>query len=131
MKTILLLLALTTAAYSVGLGLVIPVGTKDFELPIHAYEPKAFTRVLKNGEKQTWNLSGPNKGTWVDAKGKKIPSSNFVFVAPDTLKIKKVTKEDAGAYDYIPSRVVEDFSSPPGVHVDPGVPSGVDLDVAA
>ncbi|CAL2046552.1 unnamed protein product [Caenorhabditis brenneri] len=129
MKTILLLLAVTTSIYSFGIGLAIPAGTKDFTLPIRAYEPKAFTRELKNGEKQTWNLSGPNKGTWVDAKGKKISSSNFVFVAPDTLKIKKVTKEDAGIYDFIPLVELKDIKLPPGVHVDPVAPSGVELTV--
>ncbi|CAO4381765.1 unnamed protein product [Caenorhabditis nigoni] len=128
MKTLIILLSLLSVSLA-QLGLALPAGTTDFELPIHASDAKAFTRKLSNGETQTWNLEGPNKGTWVDAKGKKVPSSNFVFVAPDTLKIKKVTKGDAGFYDYVSKHVPEKFDLPPGVHVDPGMPSGFELTV--
>ncbi|KAF1753148.1 hypothetical protein GCK72_019704 [Caenorhabditis remanei] len=129
MKTLILLLALTAVSVA-QIGLAVPAGTKDFELPIHASDVKAFTRKLKNGETQTWNLSGANKGTWVDSKGKKIPSTNFVFVAPSNLKIKKVTKGDAGFYDYISTFApVDPAPLPPGVHIDPGMPTGFDLTV--
>ncbi|EFO88489.1 hypothetical protein CRE_13016 [Caenorhabditis remanei] len=145
MKTLILLLALSAVSFA-QIGLAVPAGTKDFELPIHASDVKAFTRKLKNGETQTWNLSGANKGTWVDSvslfsinlilvvnffqKGKKIPSTNFVFVAPSNLKIKKVTKGDAGFYDYISTFApVDPAPLPPGVHIDPGMPTGFDLTV--
>ncbi|EGT37282.1 hypothetical protein CAEBREN_17664 [Caenorhabditis brenneri] len=133
MKTIVLLLVLTILAFSYpaeyGLGLAVKAGHEDLILAVRASEPKAYTRVLKNGEKQTWNLSGPNKGTWIDAKGNKIPSSHFVFIAPNTLKIKKVTKEDAGIYDYIPLHEPVKTKLPKGVHIDPILPSGFKLDV--
>ncbi|UMM37884.1 hypothetical protein L5515_009508 [Caenorhabditis briggsae] len=128
MKTLIILLSLLSVSLA-QLGLLLPAGTTNFELPIHASDAKAFTRKLSNGQMQTWNLEGPNKGTWVDAKGKKVPSSNFVIVAPATLKIKKVTKGDAGFYDYVSKLAPVKFDLPPGVHVDPGVPSGVELTV--
>ncbi|CAO4381764.1 unnamed protein product [Caenorhabditis nigoni] len=99
----------------------LPEGKEDVTLPINALEPKAFTRKLSNGETQIWDLEGPNKETWVDEKGKKVPSSNFVFVAPDTLKIKKVTKEDAGFYDYYTKLNPAEVDIPPsGVQLNVG-----------
>ncbi|CAI2352870.1 unnamed protein product [Caenorhabditis sp. 36 PRJEB53466] len=125
MKTLLLLLASVAAASAFALGVAVPAG-EPFDLNLSSEKVKGFTRVFANGQTQTWNLDGPNKGTWVDAKGKKIPSSNFVFKAPGTLKIKKVTKEEAATYDYI--ELVKPPPPPPGVHVDP-FPRGFDLSV--
>ncbi|EFP12774.1 hypothetical protein CRE_05052 [Caenorhabditis remanei] len=119
MKTLLLLLALVSVSYGFALGIGVPLGEKDVALPISSEEVKAFTRTLKNGQKQVWNLSGPNKGTWVDSKGKKVPSTNFVFKAPGTLIIKKLSNDDAGVYDYEPLKVIKEEKLPPGVHVDP------------
>ncbi|CAB3411102.1 unnamed protein product [Caenorhabditis bovis] len=95
------------------------------ELDLSSEKVKGFTRVFEDGKTQTWNLDGPNKGHWVDEKEKKIDSSNFEFKAPGTLIIKKVTKADAAQYDYI--AVPVKFDLPPGVHVDPGMPTSVDL----
>ncbi|CAO4381768.1 unnamed protein product [Caenorhabditis nigoni] len=129
---IVLLLSLFSAAMSQR-GLDLPEGKEDVTLPINAIEPKAFTRKLSNGETQTWNLEGPNKGTWVNAKGNKVPSSNFEFVPPASLKIKKLKKEDSGFYDYIPKNPPPpiDYSDlPPGVdHIDPPEPSGVQVNI--
>lgn len=67
MKTIILFLALTSFAYAGSLGLAIPAGAKDVHLPITIGDIKAITRKLKNGSVETWNVVGPNKGTWVDS----------------------------------------------------------------
>ncbi|CAI2352875.1 unnamed protein product [Caenorhabditis sp. 36 PRJEB53466] len=85
-------------------------------LPIEACVSRS-TRPLRRTRSLAWMMF---------EKGKKIPSSNFVFKAPGTLKIKKVTKEEAATYDYI--ELVKPPPPPPGVHVDP-FPRGFDLSV--
>ncbi|CAB05531.2 uncharacterized protein CELE_F57G8.7 [Caenorhabditis elegans] len=127
MKTIILFLALTSFAYAGSLGLAIPAGAKDVHLPITIGDIKAITRKLKNGSVETWNVVGPNKGTWVDSKGKKIDSSNYSYKA-GTIVIKKVSKNDEGFYDYEPLTTFAPEKLPPGVHVDP-VQRGLDLTV--
>uniref|UniRef100_A0A1I7U3S6 DsbC domain-containing protein n=1 Tax=Caenorhabditis tropicalis TaxID=1561998 RepID=A0A1I7U3S6_9PELO len=132
MKTILLLLSLTSLSLAFGgLGIALPAGEKDFHLPIRTdKDVKAFTREFANGKKETWSLTGPNKGGWVDEKGKKVDSSNFVFKAPDSLTIKKLSKADSAYYDYVSiHEPVNPGTLPPGVHIDPGMPSGIDLTV--
>ncbi|EGT32033.1 hypothetical protein CAEBREN_08165 [Caenorhabditis brenneri] len=116
MKTIFFLLALSASVHSFD-DVNTKVGAKDVLLKFHANKAEAFTRRLSDGRFQQWNLIGSNKGTWVDEKGKKVPSSNYVYVPPNSLKIKKVTKADEGSYDHVEAPI----PLPPGVdHIDPG-----------
>uniref|UniRef100_A0A8R1HQW8 Uncharacterized protein n=2 Tax=Caenorhabditis japonica TaxID=281687 RepID=A0A8R1HQW8_CAEJA len=128
MKTLILLATAIGATSAFAFGFAADAG-KEVTLPVAQEKVKAFTRVLKNGEKQTYNIVGPNKGTWVDAKGKKIPSSNFVFREPGTLVIKKATKGDSAVYDYEPLVTLPPTILPPGAHIDPGNPTGIELTV--
>ncbi|CAL2046543.1 hypothetical protein CAEBREN_07777 [Caenorhabditis brenneri] len=129
MKTLILLLAVISFAYAFNLGIGVPNGSKDVNIEVSRFgDIKSITRKLKSGGTQVWNLTGPNKGTWVDSKGKKIPSSNYSFKAPGSIVIKKVSKADEGVYDYEPLTTVKPEKLPPGVHVDPHQ-QGVELSV--
>ncbi|CAB3411101.1 unnamed protein product [Caenorhabditis bovis] len=128
MKLLILIAAvvLLAAAYGYPGPMMAKEGATNFELQLDIRPVKSIIRTVKTG-KQIWNFSGPNKGQWVDEKGKKIESSNYSIKSPATLVIKKVTKADAGIYDY-EERPEDIMTPPPGVHVDPGM-RGYKLDV--
>ncbi|CAB3404566.1 unnamed protein product [Caenorhabditis bovis] len=128
MRSLILLCAFAAVAYGqlYGRGLLEKVGNK-IELDLGSEKVQALVRYFDDNSKQTWNFEGPNKGHWVDEKGKKVDSSNYSVKAPATLIIKKATKADSAVYDTVPFPVK--FELPEGVHVDPLPPTGTKLTI--
>lgn len=62
---------------------------------------KAIKRTVAGGD-QIFHLDGDNKGSFVDAKGKKIESTNYE-ANNGILIIKKFTKADVGTYSEHPA----------------------------
>ncbi|CAI2343274.1 unnamed protein product [Caenorhabditis sp. 36 PRJEB53466] len=86
---------------------------------------KAIKRTVPAGE-QIFHLEGANKGSFVDAKGKKIESSNYA-VKNGVLVIKKFTKADVGSYSEHPAKNVQTKVAG-GVSAVPGLTLNISLE---
>ncbi|CAL2046550.1 unnamed protein product [Caenorhabditis brenneri] len=135
MKTLLILLSLVTIAYSFGVAqyLDVPVGKENVELKLATGNVKVITRKLAGSEEvQTWNVE---KKTWQDsvslffegwmilrkrAERKTDHVSQFFLQGPRNPFHQKVTKADAGFYDYEMLKEVTEAQKnlPEGVFVD-------------
>uniref|UniRef100_A0A8R1HNR0 Uncharacterized protein n=1 Tax=Caenorhabditis japonica TaxID=281687 RepID=A0A8R1HNR0_CAEJA len=66
---------------------------------------KSIIRHVSAGE-QIFYLDGANKGSFVDAKGAKVESSNYE-IKNGILIIKKFSKADVGYYSEYPAKIFE------------------------
>ncbi|CAO4364878.1 unnamed protein product [Caenorhabditis nigoni] len=87
---------------------------------------KAISRSVPAGE-QVFHFDGEHKGSFVDAKGKKVESSNYE-VKDGVLIIKKFTKADVGSYSEHNAKNIETKHADGSISAVPGLTLNISLE---
>ncbi|CCD65905.1 Periplasmic protein [Caenorhabditis elegans] len=118
---------LLVAIFAISDAAVAQQQVKDGEkVEIDAFKgAKAIKRTVAGGD-QIFHLDGDNKGSFVDAKGKKIESTNYE-ANNGILIIKKFTKADVGTYSEHPAKNTETKHADGSISAVPGLTLDISL----